>query len=1064
MRGSVRPELEVAALSGEVDAVMRGIVERLMRLPHADGASLSTIDDEFAYFRVCAGEDVALQGRTFRLEETLGATCLDAGDLTVLRKTTGPEVDRCLTAGAASIALAPLEWDGRVRGILGVRSTSLDAFDDAGVEEIRMLAAGASIALRNAEVIAVLAASERHYRELHDQAADAILVTDGTGRILDANEAAAALLWRPVEELLTMRADDLFTTAELAAAPPRGEELAQIGELRSERPFLRKDGAEIMVEYSCRVLGDGRVHTSLRDVTQRKRNEERLRSSLGRLHAIVQTQQEISALELDRDAVTSTIVLRAQRLCGGDGATVQWFDGHESVFHHCSGIAAGHVGLRLDRSSSLAGTAALSGEAVYAGDTDTDSRADSDACARLGARSLICAPLYREGRVAGVLSVMGREPHAFDELAIETARLMAEFVSAVMRNTAELEERRLLVEELRTQEQVVEHMQTALWVWSVEGETLRLDYANRATELATGLRVDQVLGRAMHDVLPAVPEELTGRLLELVDTGELFDAGELEYADERIAPSVFSVKAFPLSGRRLAVTFDDVTEVSRSRRALQESEASFRSAFDASALGMALETIDGRFIGVNDRLAELLGYEKEELARLDVRTVTHPSDLAESHALLERLSAGEVDAYTMEKRYLRKDGTVLLAEVTASAVRGADGRPTGIVGHVRDVTRQKELEAQLRQAQKMEAVGRLAGGIAHDFNNLLTAISGYSEFLIGGVQDPKLGRYAEEIKKAAARAASLTGQLLAFSRRQVLQPRVLDLNATVSDMDMMLRRLIGEDVELVTMLDPEPALVLADPTQIEQVIVNLAVNARDAMPHGGSVTIETAQVATGDGVFVELRMTDTGVGMTDAERQQLFDPFFTTKAGGTGLGLATVYGIVEQSGGAIEVESAPGLGSSFRILLPTVAALVDDTDPEPAEHAPADGEESILLVEDEAVVRQLVAESLESNGYTVLQAGDGPSALELLRRHTGEVDLLVTDVVMPGMSGPEVAAAVAAMRPGTQVLYISGYTDSAIDHHGVLEPGIAFLQKPFGADDLARKVREVLDGAAAPVD
>jgi CheY-like chemotaxis protein len=363
----------------------------------------------------------------------------------------------------------------------------------------------------------------------------------------------------------------------------------------------------------------------------------------------------------------------------------------------------------------------------------------------------------------------------------------------------------------------------------------------------------------------------------------------------------------------------------------------------------------------------------------------------------------------------------------------------------------------------MEAVGRLAGGIAHDFNNLLTAISGYSEFLIEGLVDERMRRHADEIRKAAARAASLTGQLLAFSRRQVLQPRALDLNAVVSDMDMMLRRLIGEDVELVTLLDPTVGPVQADPTQIEQVIVNLAVNARDAMPNGGSVTIETSEAFTDDGDFIELRMTDTGVGMTDVERQQLFDPFFTTKEGGTGLGLATVYGIVDQSGGTIEVDSAPGMGSSFRIFLPRADEPAEIAAVIPAA-APRVGDETILLVEDETVVRQLVAEILESSGYTVMQAGDGPSALELLRRHSGTLDLLLTDVVMPGMSGPEVAQAVTSMRPGTQVLYTSGYTDSAIGHHGVLEPGIAFLQKPFSANDLTRKVRVLLDEASIPVD
>jgi len=261
------------------------------------------------------------------------------------------------------------------------------------------------------------------------------------------------------------------------------------------------------------------------------------------------------------------------------------------------------------------------------------------------------------------------------------------------------------------------------------------------------------------------------------------------------------------------------------------------------------------------------------------------------------------------------------------------------------------------------------------------------------------------------------------------------------------------------MLEPGLPSVQADPTQIEQVIVNLAVNARDAMPNGGSVTIETASIVTDKGSFVQLLLTDTGIGMTEEERQQLFDPFFTTKAGGTGLGLATVYGIVEQSGGAIEVDSAPGMGSSFRVWLPSVEEAAETAAVAPAS-APAAGTETILLVEDEAVVRQLVAEILETTGYTVLQAGDGPSALELLRRHAEPVELLVTDVVMPGMSGPEVAKAVTAMRPGMHVLYTSGYTDQAIGHHGVLEPGIAFLQKPFSADDLTTKVRGLLDEPA----
>src|SRR5581483_7658463 len=407
------PVLEVASLSGEVDDVMRGIVDRLAALPGADGASLSTLDGDTAFFRVCAGADAPLEGRTFALADTLGAECVGRGNLTVFRRTTGLDVDRCLTPGAAAIVLAPVEWGGRTRGILGVRSTDENSFDENGVEKIRMLAAGASIALRNAEVVEALAASERNYRQLHDRAADAVLVTHRSDTIVDANAAAASLLGYSVEELRAMKVSEMFSTAELTALPLRDDELMQRGELRSERPFLRKDGSEVMVEYSCRVIGDGRVHTTLRDVTERRRNEERLRTNLGRLHAIVQTQQEISSLELDKEAVTTTLVQRAQRLAGGDGAAVQWFVDDDCVFANCSGIAAPHVGMRLERAGSLAGLAALVGEALYAPDAADDPRVNRDATARLGVRSLVCAPLYHDGQVQGTLSVLSRRPQAF---------------------------------------------------------------------------------------------------------------------------------------------------------------------------------------------------------------------------------------------------------------------------------------------------------------------------------------------------------------------------------------------------------------------------------------------------------------------------------------------------------------------------------------------------------------------------------------------------------------------------------------------------------------------------
>jgi two-component system, cell cycle sensor histidine kinase and response regulator CckA len=662
------------------------------------------------------------------------------------------------------------------------------------------------------------------------------------------------------------------------------------------------------------------------------------------LREVVEAQREITAVAGDLDATMRAIVERCQRLVGADAAGVEWVEGNEIVLRVVSGGFLRFAGMRMRIDDSVSGRCLETGELQVCKDTETDDRVDLGACRRTGIRSFVMAPLRRNGRAAGNLVVAARSPRAFDDVAVETTRLMGEFVSTAINNAEELAARKALVD------------------------------------------------------------------------------------------------------------------------ALRESEERFRGAFDSAAIGMALTSLEARFVQVNDKLAEMLGYTAEELTHLGVGDVTHPEDIEYDLERAQALLRGEIDSYQREKRYRRKDGTTFPAQLTVALVRDWQGNPTHVVSHVQDLTERKdaeELELQLRQAQKMETVGRLAGGIAHDFNNLLTAIGGYSEFLIAGIDDPALRSNAREIKKASDRAAALTSQLLAFSRRQVRQPRVVDLNTVVEDMQMMLRRLIGEDVELVTLLDPELRTVRADPSQIEQVIVNLAVNARDAMPGGGALTIETSNVDHRElGRCAVLAITDTGVGMTDEERQKLFEPFFTTKGvAGTGLGLATVDGVVAQSGGAIEVDTEPSVGTSFRIYLPRV----DEPAPEPArgEAAPLDaraaGDETILLVEDEAIVRRLVAEILEDAGYTVLQAGDGNSALELVRRHQGALDLLVTDVVMPGMSGRDVATAISSLRPGLEVLYMSGYTDSAIVKHGALDPETAFLQKPFSADDLTRKVRSLLD-------
>ncbi len=514
---------------------------------------------------------------------------------------------------------------------------------------------------------------------------------------------------------------------------------------------------------------------------------------------------------------------------------------------------------------------------------------------------------------------------------------------------------------------------------------------------------------------------------------------------------------------------EDITERKRAEEALRQSEAEYRSLIQGAAYGIYRCTTEGKFLDVNPALVAMLGYDSEaELLAANLATEIYrdPGERARIVARhLERWDGLEVE-------WKRKDGTPITVRLSGRVVRGTQSELAYFEGIAENITEQRLLEAQFRQAQKMEAVGRLAGGVAHDFNNLLMVMRGYTELLLSrlSANDP-LRRNAEEIQKAADRATSLTQQLLAFSRKQVMQPKIFDLNAVVSDTEKMLRRLIGEDIELATILGAELGRVKADPGQIEQVILNLAVNARDAMPQGGKLVMETANVeltqafarqhpGVTPGPHVMLAMSDTGVGM-DAETQaRIFEPFFTTKekGKGTGLGLATVYGIVKQSGGYIWVYSEAGQGTTFEIYLPRVEDAVTADQEEQVASQPPSGSETVLLVEDEEPVRKLAREFLENTGYTVLEAEDPVEAMHLSDRHQGPIHLMVTDVVMPKMSGHELAQQMASVRPEMKVLYVSGYTDDALGQYGVLTQDSFFLQKPFSLDTLARKMRTLLEG------
>jgi PAS domain S-box-containing protein len=493
---------------------------------------------------------------------------------------------------------------------------------------------------------------------------------------------------------------------------------------------------------------------------------------------------------------------------------------------------------------------------------------------------------------------------------------------------------------------------------------------------------------------------------------------------------------------------------------LEESERRFRATFEQAAVGIAHVTLDGRWLRVNQNLCDILGYTREDLLRTGFLDLIFVSENEAGKQQMSQLMNGSIPMYAKEKHCARKGGMLVWMQVNLSVARGPQGEARYFICILENIENRKRLEEQLRQSQKMETVGRLAGGVAHDFNNLLTVISGYARMLFTEIrEDGPQKHHVKEIVEASERAAALTRQLLSFSRRQVMQPEILVLDELVGGMERMLRRLIGEDILLETRLGSSPARVKADRGQIEQVVVNLVVNARDAMPHGGNLTVETTRVERNQTPQVMLAVRDTGIGMSAEVQSHIFEPFFTTKelGKGTGLGLSTVYGIIKQSAGDIVVHSRPGLGTVFEIYLPNDDSPWRGPQPATVPSRPERGLETILLVEDEEPVRRLVNEILRQNGYTVLEAGNGDEAVNLLRQHVNEIHLMVTDVIMPGIRGDEVAQRLAQLRPETPVLYISGYAENALDLQSALGPQAAFLQKPFTPSALAHKVRELLD-------
>jgi PAS domain S-box-containing protein len=701
-------------------------------------------------------------------------------------------------------------------------------------------------------------------------------------------------------------------------------------------------------------------------------------------------------------------------------------------------------------------------------------REGGDLLVALGAASALVVPIVARGESLGVLLLASNEQNLADAESatfVRAARSVSTQLGealALSRMLAKLtaSERRLRM--------LMDGANDCIFVLDAQG---RITEVNPATQRFLGRDRAVLMGAHILDFVASTDiVRATAQFATLLEVGHVFaSARRFSCADGTVAIGDLSASVVETDGVKVVFgIMHDVTDQVRQDEALRASEARFTRLSESGIVGIVVADVMGNLLEANDAYLRMLGYSREDLlaGRVAWATMTPPEWRASDDVAVAELAATGV-ARPWEKELFRKDGTRVPVLIGIAMLEYP-----ACIGYVTDLTDRKgaekalhATEEQLRQAQKMEAVGRLAGGVAHDFNNALSVVLSYADLIVSDLPpgDP-IRDDVEVIRKAGRRAADLTRQLLMFSRQNVIQPRVLDLNDVLTSMDKMLQRILGEDVELISAKAEPLGHVRVDPSSIEQVIMNLVVNARDAMPTGGQLTLETAEVTLDDafarahagvkaGPHVMLAVTDTGTGMDAATRARAFEPFFTTKSKdkGTGLGLSTVFGIAQQSGGSVWVYSELGKGTTFKLYLPRVEEEAD-RDSDSGTIPTKGGDETILLVEDDDPVRVVAMAILRRQGYRVIAARSAGEALLLFEQDPSKVHLLLTDVVMPKMSGPELARRLAKQRPDMKILCMSGYTDDSIVRHGVLEATVSYLQKPFTSDTLARKVREVLDG------
>ncbi|MBL8824687.1 MAG: PAS domain S-box protein [Planctomycetia bacterium] len=961
-----------------------------------------------------------------------------------------------------------------------VRSTGLITFPYIGVfvHLLFVLVIAYVIARRNQQVRVQLIANEERLRTLSEQAMDGIFIADTRGNYVDVNMAGAEMLGYTREEILSKNITDLVTAEEMERVAPELQQLMAGLPTRQEWHFRCKDGSTLIGEVNARMLPDGRVLGVLRDTTERSRSEAALRESEEWLRL---TNESASIGTYDIDLITGK-ARYSPVMCGIlgiPGGTVYHRSEAMKFFHpedmdkmvkliqsseEPGSDGAIHSEHRIIRPNGEVRWLAWSGRTLFdEGKPVRAIGASMDITDRKQAEETI------RQIVEGIAPTTGR--NFFVTLAnhlCRACRVDYALIGAI--DPGSPRQVRTLASSHRGE--IIDNITYQLAHTPCESIT-RGDLCHFPNGVARVYPQDKMLADLKIDSYMGIPlKSNSGQVLGLI---ALLHHAPLHQPQQ--AETILRVVA----ARATAELERELSETARNEaeRAMHEQEAFLRMAQEAAHIGSWEWDVRTNLFKWSSELARMHGIKLSEFdgTLSMVKSFVHPDDIAVLEKTLSVVpTGGQVNPFDFRIR--QRTGNIRDLWVLSKIYRDEQGNPSRVIGVAIDITerklaeaKQRQLEAQLAQAQKMETIGRLAGGVAHDFNNLLTVINGYNELLRTMTpSDDSRSTMLEVIHDAGERAAALTRQLLTFSRQQVVEPRVLDLNTVVSDTDKLLRRLIGEDVRLVTRLAQQLSPVHADPGQIGQVIVNLAVNSRDAMPQGGQLTLETSNVtvdtALADqhrgvkpGSFVMLSVTDTGSGMSAEIQSKIFEPFFTTKGPGrgTGLGLATVRTIAEEGGGFITVSSAPGKGSTFRLYLPVVDVREAPPARQRKDAALPRGRETILLVEDEEAVRTVTRKILQQAGYQVVEAVGGLEALKLSEDYQGRIDMLVTDVVMPGLGGRELVAKLSEQRRSLKVLFLSGYTADALFRDDVQQADIAFLQKPFTLSSLTRKVREVLD-------